>query len=1349
MRTRFTASLITSFFLACSLSAAKSTPADFSNANWIWFTFTSEIPLNFLPASVCYFRADCAVPARETIKHGEIVITCDNLFAVYLNGNSIGECEPDNSAWQHPKRYDVTEFLTEGTNVLAVEAVNTLPGPAGLIAELKVTFADGTTLSKVSDASWRCSDQERLRWEQPGFDDSRWDPATILRTYGAAPWGRVTAGPLEKGGAEVSKVSAAGKQVLAKQALSGWSGAVMEVDPADDFSWPEGIVFVGDDCSLYIASGPKRSAYDSLSVTIFNPRRSRTFPEHDLPAPMKVGHTLFVMRPAKPGVTPHLVLDAGEGAIGSPGVSFDGKKIFISMAKEGDAFFHIYSLNPDGTGLAQLTDGPFHDIDPAELPDGRIVFTSTRIGTFEEYHNPPSRSLFVMQPDGSGIHAITHTIIFDNEPEVLSDGRIIFIRSDNFFDRGKVETMLHAIHPDGRGGYTEFAIDNGPEYGGRLRSYLCGSPAPMPDGRLAFVSGPGITIGSPGAPSMKQNNFRMQAGDVAPLPDGRLLCTMGAQYTDEIGSGKQKRTVAGFDYRKIGVLDHERRPPEFTVIYEAQKEGIHSPVFLGPRKRPAVLPEKVDCSKPHTGSETGFLFCQNARFTKHSTAGWRHVRAIRVLAGKGLTMRSSHSYIVHAGSEVRDLGTVPLNPDGSFFVEVPANTPLALQAVDAEGRSELNEMSWIYLRPGERRSCIGCHHYRQAVPANTSTMSLAVQAPAVELLGRGTPHRFRGNNPAVTGLMELQFDRFREVAGLNRHEAGADPLITGKEEVNLLIGQLEGDTIGEKTSAAHRLAIFRDQRAASALAACLDDPCREVRLSCAMALAACGNRASAEPLLKALADDDEITAQAASVALENLTGHREPFDAFTPQVERKKQARAWRAWLETKTWDALEEDLVERLQSEDRDVVRRAAAALGHIGGDAAKKALHAYLERERSNNPLPEWRRSHRGDGARFNSLSAVNPRTVQAAARSLGYLKDTDAISLLKETALQHNNPDSGNLFLAEAVVEALGGIGTEQAHDALVEVFAALGDYPRYTYWYGDHEALMACHTSPVHYFIAEALDKTGATRAGSILPQLIESLPVDPDRALFAENDDYETLAGRIIRRHKADDAVIETCLSILGDGDAQPAGVFEKAIRRTHRCWGGHPRAENRAAQVLSLVCRNSEYEPRIRAAFQRYSRKETGIKRVFDTGIPVVLKLPVKNWVCFYLARALGYLADTKSLDVLLEALSGEYAEGASGHPDPLGPGVLFLHNGLTPCWRAAAAWALGCIGDRRAVDALFRATAEMKNATDTRHASAEALKRLVTSSDRRLLLKILKLAQTYPETSTQKVLFSIWERCR
>jgi len=406
-----------------------------------------------------------------------------------------------------------------------------------------------------------------------------------------------------------------------------------------------------------------------------------------------------------------------------------------------------------------------------------------------------------------------------------------------------------------------------------------------------------------------------------------------------------------------------------------------------------------------------------------------------------------------------------------------------------------------------------------------------------------------------------------------------------------------------------------------------------------------------------------------------------------------------------------------------------------------ARVALREYVTHERDNNPLSAWRKTHQGDGARFNSLETVNPRALQAATRALGYLKDEAAVPLLAETLNQHSQPATGNLFLAEACAEALGRIGTSSAEAALIDAFAKLGDYPNYTSWYGDHSALMACHASPVHYFIIEALDALSSTNAAGILPQLIRSVPTDFDRALMFANDDYETVTGNVIRRNDPSATVIETCLAILGDAPATQTKSIADALAKTHGAWAGKPNAENRAAQILSLVCRDRQYEPRIRAAFERYEAKPNSIERVFSTGIPVVNALPIRHWVCFFLARTLGNLGDTRSVDTLLAALEKSPTEFANGSPDPLSPGVLFLHNDLTPCWRAAAAWALGRIGNNRVVPVLLQVVSDLNNAPDTRHAAAEALEHLAGPGNAEA---ISALARHYPETATRTVLLRV-----
>jgi hypothetical protein len=840
------------FFYLLLLLGLRAAAADLEGAQWVWFTADPQLKLNQFPEGSVYFRAAFTLPEQAAIKAAQVTLTADNLFALHINGKAVGEStHPD--AWGRPLHFDVAKLLAPGRNVIAIEAINTVPGPAGLICKLTAQLADGKKIEFASDGTWRANDTADLTWQQPPFDDATWGHARVLGPLGMAPWSRLAA---------------------AERPTPVATQGATEVAAGKDFAWPEAIAFVGEDCSLYRPHAGTGTSVDSLNVTIFNPRDSRAFPEHDLPTPMKVGRKLFVLRPAQPGVKPQVLLDAGKGALGSPSVSFDGRWLYVSMAREGESFFHIYRLRADGSRLQRLTDGPFHDIDPAELPDGRIVFTSTRIGTFEEYHNPPSRSLFTMTAEGRDIRPLTHTFIFDNEPEVLADGRILFIRSDNFFDRGKVETLLHAIHPDGTEGYTEFGLDNGPEYGGRLRAFNCGSPAPLPDGRVAFLTGGDITIGRLGAAAQNFQHLRVAAGDVAALPDGRLLCTTArvTSYTKMVK--KKQRAMQSFSYEKIGIVDPGSGSDRVTLLFDSPDAPLHSPVYLGARPRPPRLPPKGDAAKADEPRATGILFCQNARFTKNTTAGWPHVRAIRVLAGRGLTMRSSHSYIVHAGSDVAELGTVPLAPDGSFAIEVPADTALAFQAVDGEGRAELNEMSWIFVRPGEKRGCVGCHQPRQSAPPTAPALIQALHTPPLKLTETATSHRFRGNNAAVTGLMELQFDRYREVASLNKHNVLADPLATGAQEVAALIGQLRNGSAAGKITAAQRLAIFRDPAAAPALAECLKSAAREVRVAAAFALAACGTRDSVPPLLTVFEESDPLVAGATRIALENLTGHQ-------------------------------------------------------------------------------------------------------------------------------------------------------------------------------------------------------------------------------------------------------------------------------------------------------------------------------------------------------------------------------------------------------------------------------------------------------------------------------------------
>ena len=64
----------------------------------------------------------------------------------------------------------------------------------------------------------------------------------------------------------------------------------------------------------------------------------------------------------------------------------------------------------------------------------------------------------------------------------------------------------------------------------------------------------------------------------------------------------------------------------------------------------------------------------------------------------------------------RVFGTVPIEPDGSAHFIVPANRNVYFEVLDASEREIQRMRSVVCLKPGETRSCIGCHERRNMAP---------------------------------------------------------------------------------------------------------------------------------------------------------------------------------------------------------------------------------------------------------------------------------------------------------------------------------------------------------------------------------------------------------------------------------------------------------------------------------------------------------------------------------------------------------------------------------------------------------------------------------------------------------
>ena len=111
------------------------------------------------------------------------------------------------------------------------------------------------------------------------------------------------------------------------------------------------------------------------------------------------------------------------GIIRDPDVSLDGKRVLFSWRKsEFDDDYHLYEMGADGSGLRQLTFGSgISDIDPIYLPNGRILFGSTREPKYCMCNRHIMCNLFTMDRDGANIQQIGHSTLHEGHPAVLPD----------------------------------------------------------------------------------------------------------------------------------------------------------------------------------------------------------------------------------------------------------------------------------------------------------------------------------------------------------------------------------------------------------------------------------------------------------------------------------------------------------------------------------------------------------------------------------------------------------------------------------------------------------------------------------------------------------------------------------------------------------------------------------------------------------------------------------------------------------------------------------------------------------------------------------------------------------------
>ncbi|MFO7906048.1 MAG: HEAT repeat domain-containing protein, partial [Pirellulaceae bacterium] len=431
------------------------------------------------------------------------------------------------------------------------------------------------------------------------------------------------------------------------------------------------------------------------------------------------GNNLYVLDIGgeEPMVTPLTTFT--DGYVADVSVSFDGSRVLFARREQEDPWWHICEVQVDGGHVRQLTHGPYHHVSPAYLPDGRIVFSTSRLGTRDEYHGYPCTGLAVMPAEGSDMQFIGFNLGRDADIVVGPHGNLLFARLEIFYARLKVEWNLLSALPDGTRAVTLY----GPErrglwqsiHGGyrdwgttglRHRGLRLSQPQPFRPASyiLNTPAGPIVTEGRLGERILREDQ---QWAITSPYPlDEKTLLVAAAMKPDEISRGS--RPVDTVD---LGIYLMDIPTGELSLVYNDPEMADFGARPLQPRPVPPSIPESNGVRRRVF---SGVLYCESALITQLETVRQRG-KLVRVIEGLPQVARhqthTNHGlpWKNHGGATGRVLGTVPLAADGSFAVEVPADRFLHLQVLDSDRYVVGNQLLWMYVRPGERKGCVGCH----------------------------------------------------------------------------------------------------------------------------------------------------------------------------------------------------------------------------------------------------------------------------------------------------------------------------------------------------------------------------------------------------------------------------------------------------------------------------------------------------------------------------------------------------------------------------------------------------------------------------------------------------------------
>lgn len=501
----------------------------------------------------------------------------------------------------------------------------------------------------------------------------------------------------------------------------------------------------------------------------------------------------------------------------TPELSSDGTKLLFAYCPVQEAptswefsestrhlHYHIHELSLGSGAVRSLTQGDTDNFSPVSLPSGEILYVSTRRGGFHRCGRGPCfvYTLARMDADGRGPRSISFHETHEWDPCLLNDGRVVYTRWD-YVDRNAVHyQQLWSARPDGGNAQIYYGNNTWNPTGlwearsipNSSRIFATAAPHHgMSAGSIIRLdTNRGVDGPEPITRLTPDVRFPESEAPLAfgPSPTGYDFDTPVTQYwrsplvdpSTEKNVPEEESRWPGHCYKSPWPLSEtffivsysfdrlvgEPGPnvPNMFGLYIADAFGNKELLYRDPAisslwarpLAPRTHPPELVTSRSGERDDQGTFLLHNVRESWPYLPGDSEITQLRII--QVLLKTTPHADNPRVGAAFaapgkQVLGTVPVERDGSAFFEVPAKTPVLFQALNARGRAIQTMRSLVYLQPGERQSCVGCHEHRGKTPS----------ADAATLAARRPPSRIQ---PGPEGSRPFSYPRLVQPV-LDRH----------------------------------------------------------------------------------------------------------------------------------------------------------------------------------------------------------------------------------------------------------------------------------------------------------------------------------------------------------------------------------------------------------------------------------------------------------------------------------------------------------------------------------------------------------------------------------------------------